>query len=631
MKLLFTALLNMSLMGSLCVIVVLLARLFLKKAPKGYSYLLWLVVFARLILPIGIPVPTQLQPRQNLQLEQQQVFPVPLPQPTLEADDSGPLITKEPTLIQEENMAKAVIPYDTIWLVGFTVMLLYAIMSYWRLKNKLATATKIQDNVYETDHIDSPFVLGLFRPKVYLPCALYGDKAMVLAHEQAHIRRGDHVVKLLCFLGLALHWFNPLVWVAYFLMERDMELACDELVLKRLGEGEKGQYSMALLSINQGKRLFLPPAFNETGVKSRVKNVLNYKKPAMWFGVLMLFVVCILTLGLMMKPVNTQSLNDLHNIEVEQVDAIRFTMDTDIVSENMEYQIKDIFSQLEEIRISAKEISTKRGVHYEDGEYSVRLHGRADDGNIIAGVFYFNEDFSKIWYDNGIKPTLEFAVQQPEKMEQLFFHAVDNLRMFNQTLMYNGKLYWKSGSELLTVLPEGTEEVGTIQSVAPSMDEAAKDFMATGFDYSIGGSVIYADKVAATLYVHNKDQGVYIPMTQGMALTNDAQRCAELYIEALQDNDFATIDQMTQRKTLQAVPDVGDLTITSITIKDSEIKKDRAWFELELVIENGGNTAFEVGTFPRWLWVKQLKHGWAVEGLMTGGKPDEAWMSGIDE
>ncbi|MBP3479797.1 MAG: hypothetical protein J6K03_10035, partial [Oscillospiraceae bacterium] len=172
-----------------------------------------------------------------------------------------------------------------IWLLGIGAMAVYSMFSYILLRRKLVGAVLLRDNIYLADGIDSPFVMGLFRPKIYLPSALSEqEQGYIILHEQHHIRRGDHLVKALAFIALCIHWFNPLVWVAFILSSKDMEMSCDEAVVKKLGEDIRADYSASLLSLATGRRIIAgtPLAFGEGDTKSRIKNMLSWKKPKVW-------------------------------------------------------------------------------------------------------------------------------------------------------------------------------------------------------------------------------------------------------------------------------------------------------------------------------------------------------------
>ena len=182
-----------------------------------------------------------------------------------------------------------------VWTIGILLLVAYTVISYWRLRRKVDTAVRYKDNIFQSENVKSPFVLGIIKPRIYLPFNMNGqDLEHVVAHEQAHIHRKDHWWKPFGFLLLTIHWFNPLVWLAYVLLCRDIELACDEKVIKELGNEQRADYTQALVACSVNRRMIAacPLAFGEVGVKDRVKSVMNYKKPAFW-GVVLAVIVCV--------------------------------------------------------------------------------------------------------------------------------------------------------------------------------------------------------------------------------------------------------------------------------------------------------------------------------------------------
>ncbi|MBE6551353.1 MAG: hypothetical protein E7665_04380 [Ruminococcaceae bacterium] len=302
MSQLFLKILNMSISASYIVLAVLLLRTFFKKAPKWISVVLWGIVGIRLISPFSIESILSLIPSAE-------TFAPTIMTDNVPAINSGiPILNSTINPIIGESLApnpgdsinplQIWIPILTaIWLIGVFAFIIYTLVSYLRLKNMIGTAVLYSDNIYQSENVSSPFVLGIVRPKIYLPFKISdGDISHVIAHEKAHIHRRDHLWKPLGFLLLSLHWFNPLMWIAYILLCRDIELACDEKVIKELDKSERADYSQALLSCSVNRRIIAacPLAFGEVSVKNRVKSVLNYRRPAFWLIVLAL-IVCVFT------------------------------------------------------------------------------------------------------------------------------------------------------------------------------------------------------------------------------------------------------------------------------------------------------------------------------------------------
>ena len=296
-ELLFIRVLNMSLTASLVILAVLAVRFILRKAPGIFSYCLWAVVLFRLLCPVSFTA--AFSPLNALRLpltEQGRVEYIP--ETLLQHDLSGeqpalPLAGTETSVIQKDIL----LPSQTgtldgadllnilagIWLTGILVMVLYSIITLIRLAEKLKTASWEKDNIYMTETVSMPFVLGLIHPRIYLPVTLgENERKYILLHEQIHIKRKDHLIKAVSFAALCLHWFNPFVWAAFFLSGKDMEMSCDEAVIRKSGKGVKKEYSTSLLCLSTGKRIVngIPLAFGEGDAGSRIKNVLRYKKPA---------------------------------------------------------------------------------------------------------------------------------------------------------------------------------------------------------------------------------------------------------------------------------------------------------------------------------------------------------------
>ena len=297
---LFLKIVNMSVSASWLVLAVLVLRLALKKAPKWINVLLWGIVALRLLCPFSIESALSLIPSAQTLPEtviHGRTFDVQTGIPPVDNRINDYLDDRyyEGVTVPTNNGSNVMTVLAVIWLLGVAAMLVYTAVSYSRLNRKVASAVRLRENIFQSEYVDSPFVLGIIRPRIYLPYGMDEQKMThVIAHERTHIRRRDHWWKPLGFLLLTVHWFNPLMWVAYILLCRDIELACDERVIAELGTEERADYSQALLACSVNRRLIAacPLAFGEVGVKERVKNVLNYKKPGFWI-VLIAVVACI--------------------------------------------------------------------------------------------------------------------------------------------------------------------------------------------------------------------------------------------------------------------------------------------------------------------------------------------------
>ena len=305
---LFLKIINMSISASWLVLAVLILRFVLKKAPKWINVLLWGIVAIRLICPFSFESTLSLIPSAE-------TIPLNIGMDSTPTINSGisainnavnPIISQSNTPMAgaSVNLLQITIGiYEYIWIFGMIALALYTAISYWRLRRKVDTAVRYKDNIFQSENVSFPFVLGIIKPRIYLPFKMNGQYLEhVVAHEQAHVCRKDHWWKPLGFLLLMIHWFNPLMWLAYVLLCRDIELACDEKVIKELGNEQRGDYTQALVACSVNRRMIAacPLAFGEVSVKERVKSVMNYKKPAFWVIIISVIVcvgvaVCFLT------------------------------------------------------------------------------------------------------------------------------------------------------------------------------------------------------------------------------------------------------------------------------------------------------------------------------------------------
>ena len=294
-------LLNMSLTGSFIVLFVLLARLLLRKAPKIYSYALWAVVLFRLLCPVSFSAPVSLlgvldAPAATESHTVEYISPTIVHDPAPSVDI--PVTTIDDAINDalpqglEQTVADPLeFPVSLLTLVWLTVMVgfaLYHLLKFLSFYGNLVGSPCLRDNIYLSDYIDTPFVTGILDPKIYLPLGLSEqEQSYIILHEQHHIRRGDHIWKLLGFTALCIHWFNPLVWVSFVLASKDMEMSCDEAVLKKMGADIRADYSASLLSLATGRRVIAgaPLAFGAGDTKSRIKNALQWRDPPVWVRV----------------------------------------------------------------------------------------------------------------------------------------------------------------------------------------------------------------------------------------------------------------------------------------------------------------------------------------------------------
>lgn len=347
---LFQSILQMSITGSFVILFVYLVRLLLKRAPKIYSYVLWAVVLFRLLCPVTLTSSVSLVPEEiaspQMQVheiveeselpgseEHQEMVPSLMP----EESKLPEVAMEEKKIVSPEvklTLALAMSGWDVAaigWMLGVILMACYSVFSLKRIYRTVQIAVLHEGNVYIAQDIHTPFTLGVFSPKIYLPTGL-AEKEMVyiIAHEKHHIKRCDHLIKMIAFFTLSIHWFNPLVWFAFVQAGKDMEMSCDEAVMKAFPEDIRREYSGSLLNLATGRKIvaMAPLAFGEGSVKGRIKNVMNYKKPVFWISVMAVAVCIALAVGLLTNPkeenespenlASTESIEESENVTLPE-------------------------------------------------------------------------------------------------------------------------------------------------------------------------------------------------------------------------------------------------------------------------------------------------------------------------
>lgn len=344
MSAVFLKLLNMSISAGWVVLILILFRLIFKKAPKWITALMWALVGIRLVCPFSFESVLSLMP--NPETVPSEI--IYAKEPAIESgigflDGSiNPVISEAfaPSPMTSANPLQILlIVAANLWVLGIIALLLYAAISVFVIHRKVREAALVKENVYICDRIATPFIFGVIRPKIYLPSDINEqDYGYVIAHEKAHLKRKDHLWKPLAFLLLVVYWFNPLVWVAYILLCRDIEFACDEKVIKQLGEETKKPYSTALVNCSAPRRMITacPLAFGEVGVKGRIKSVLNYKKPAFWVIIAAVLACALVSVSLLTNPVssNPSSDNNSSNSSDTSSGTVMHTADTAVAFAN---------------------------------------------------------------------------------------------------------------------------------------------------------------------------------------------------------------------------------------------------------------------------------------------------------
>ena len=383
----FLKTLNMSIAASWLILAVVLLRFILKKAPKWIAVLLWGIVALRLVVPFSFESALSLIPSAETFNAHNIQYETPAINSGIPAVNNAvnPVLgeTFAPNSVGSINPLYIwTLVVSAIWLVGIAAMLLYAVISYVRVRRSVAERAPYKGNIFLCDHVKSPFILGLIRPKIYLPSNMDATSMEpVIAHEKAHLTRRDHWWKPLGFLILTVHWFNPLCWIAYVLLCRDIELSCDEKVIRQMDLDGKKRYSTALLECNAQRRLvtICPLAFGEVGVKERVKNVLNYKKPAFWVIVVAVIACGVVTVIFATNPVKKQPpMNDLQLISADVMD---FRSDPPILYSMNTSELDELSSRLKDINMTGVDDDLMGMTPY----YSIKITDQKVEGFSVSG------------------------------------------------------------------------------------------------------------------------------------------------------------------------------------------------------------------------------------------------------
>lgn len=477
MENIFLRILNISITAGWIVLAVMVLRLLLKKAPEWISCLLWAVVGLRLVLPFSIESIFSLIPTANT-VDPDIVYQAsPSVNTGIDAVNSvvNPIITGSfaPNPGDSANPLQIWLFIAAwVWVIGIAVMLIYTLISYIILRIKVSAAVRLEANIYQSERVASPFILGVLRPRIYLPFNIAdNDRSHVIAHEKAHLKRLDHLIKPISFVLLSVYWFNPLMWIAYILLCRDIELACDEKVIRSMESEEKRNYSKALLDLSIKRRSVAacPLAFGEVGVKARIKSVMNYKKPAFWIIIAALILCIVVSVCFLTDPIND---NNSYGAEAELADLsdpdrfedavrIRLISPDNEVNVAAEEEIEYIREKISQLVISDKEISAGRS---EDrpSDYCIMIY--YDFSNYVT--LNFNVGCREVWYNNFVKPTLSYKVDNPEVAKEIFKHIYTDTAVLQYDtveaaiLQHNENAYLKGDVGVCTyreLLTEGSD------------------------------------------------------------------------------------------------------------------------------------------------------------------------------
>lgn len=412
MQAVFIQILNMSYRAGIVVCFILLARwvFLLCKIPKKYAYFIWFIPYIRFLCPFSLESIFHIFPKG------QRVFQLNSVGQILSQNLENSIGNFEFSPIEFSFLAptpeNSVDPIQvvtfigsSIWLAGVTLLVLYSIISLIRLKSKLQSRIGLRDNIYLTDEIDMPFVMGIIKQKIYLPSNITKEAMeYVILHEQTHIKRRDSLIKGIAFFVTILHWFNPLAWVSFFCMGSDMEMSCDETVIKQLGEDSCAPYAQTLLSISLGRKgsKGMPLAFGEGNVKNRIKNIMQYKKPLFFTGIFAGIFIVILSVGLLANPVTADIFKET-NLGKQNENVI--LQETTGETSSLEVGQKEELP-IEEIEITIPQISPDMII----GADGVHLD-YAENGMII-----FHDYFGLFVYAKQINGVLPIMMSMPESV-----------------------------------------------------------------------------------------------------------------------------------------------------------------------------------------------------------------------
>ena len=402
MSTVFIKLLNMSITASWMIIAVILARLLLKKAPKWITCLLWGLVAVRLICPFSFEsifslIPSSQTIPSNNALQQEPAINSGI---TIVNETINPIIEESftPTPSNSANPLQIIIPVASIiWIVGIVILLAYALISYLRLKKSVSVCVPVKEGILSCDEVKAPFILGVFRPIIYVPSSMNGETLdYVLRHESAHLQRRDHWWKPLGFLLLSVYWFNPLCWIAYILLCRDIEMACDEKVIRDMDKGDMAAYSQALLDCSFPRKRIAacPLAFGEVGVKERVKGVLNYKKPTFWIILIAIIACVVLVVCLMTDPSSDRKIS-LGNVQLSWAKALDLRPNGPTTRDLTEDELEELKSRLAVLKIGKRDDDLAGFTPF----YSLSVYA-SQTGQFLIASFDYEGNNIGIMYQN---------------------------------------------------------------------------------------------------------------------------------------------------------------------------------------------------------------------------------------
>lgn len=440
----FLKVLDMSMAASIMIAAVALLRALLKKAPRSIICAMWALTGLRLLCPfsprsIFSIVPSSPTERIAASAAEAAALPSAVPEPSTAVPELPAAVQAPTAAVNSVNIAEI---FAVIWLAGIAAMLIYAAASYLKLRQKVAMTAPLDGNVLLCDSVSSPFILGIVKPRIYLPSDMEGGcRELVLAHERAHLARRDHLLKPAAFAALALHWFNPLCWLAYTLLCRDIEIACDERVIDKLGSDKKCAYSQALLDCSAPRRTVAacPIAFGEVGVKERVKNILNYKKPAFWLVISAIIVCAVAAVCLLTDPagIRLDEMTDFAGTSgaFEGVKSITVAYDGKTYTVSDEAAVKTATEALKKIKIRKNPISNATPENRTSYLTVCINHGEG-----IDSLFCFGKDFADMYERGYFKSSYTHKVISPKAVSK-FIDTVASGEITEGGIVYDKTYY----------------------------------------------------------------------------------------------------------------------------------------------------------------------------------------------
>lgn len=425
----FIDILNMSLVGSFAIIITILARLCLKKAPKIFSYILWAIAFSRLIIPFSFESVFSILPFNTTPLSTDMLYiETPYVETGIQAIDNmlNPIVSS--TIVENINIYQVAISVGkVIWYSGVLAFFIHSLISYIRLKKVLDSSVHLKDNIFISEKIKVPFVIGLLNARIYLPKSLQNMQEYIILHEQTHIRRHDNILKILAYTVLALHWFNPLVWIAFRLFVADMEMSCDESVIRKAKTDIRKEYSQSLLDLSiQKQTIGTPIAFSEGNPKERIKNIMNIKKKIGIVGVVSVLLIAVIAVCLIPNRPKFSTVSEvIVNIPPVRNDNISYAQ---ITTEDGDIDITDsdslnyIITFVETLEINEKEINRDCS---EDRNSTNKITFYRSDDTFDSSI-NFNQDYSEIWISNNAKPSFTYKVKMPNEVKEQMLEFIGN-------------------------------------------------------------------------------------------------------------------------------------------------------------------------------------------------------------